>query len=411
MNKHGEPAQPTLPALSRAARRVFGQAMREELEQAGYDDIPGNGMFVIGVLARSAAPLSRIVSHLGGSKQAAGQLIDTLERRGYLQRSIDADDRRRLQVQLSERGRAAATIIGSVSVRLEADLCARIGADGVAHLRRGLNALTGEVPPIAPEAGGGAVVFAKDAARVADFYVAVCGLVVAGRDEQTVTLQHGSFELLVHAVPAAIAATIRIADPPQRRQSNPIKPVFDVASIAAIRATAVAHGGAIDPPERTWQYQGRAVCDGHDPEGNVFQLRELPAPVDPDFVHSHPPGSLYAAAVLRVSDLDRALAFYRDTLGFAVAFVHGGFYAGIVRDGCHIHLKQASPHARDVADREGGDHIDVCLGVADASALARQWHVAGATLSMPLREMPYGLEFHVRDPDGYVLACVQAVVA
>jgi len=26
--------------------------------------------------------------------------------------------------------------------------------------------------------------------------------------------------------------------------------------------------------EREWTYRGRRVCDGHDPEGNVFQAAE-----------------------------------------------------------------------------------------------------------------------------------------
>ena len=48
----------------------------------------------------------------------------------------------------------------------------------------------------------------------------------------------------------------------------------------------------------------------------------------------------YGAPVLPVASLDRALANYRDRAGFAVEFVHGGFYACVVRDGCRIHLKQ-----------------------------------------------------------------------
>ena len=29
------------------------------------------------------------------------------------------------------------------------------------------------------------------------------------------------------------------------------------------------------------------------------------------------------------------------------------------------------------------------------------------TFSVPLRQMPYGVEFYVRDPDGYVLGFVE----
>ena len=44
---------------------------------------------------------------LGVSKQAAGQLVDTLVLRGYLERSVDPEDRRRLTLTLTERGMAA----------------------------------------------------------------------------------------------------------------------------------------------------------------------------------------------------------------------------------------------------------------------------------------------------------------
>jgi hypothetical protein len=26
--------------------------------------------------------------------------------------------------------------------------------------------------------------------------------------------------------------------------------------------------------DREWEFEGAKVCDGHDPEGNVFQLRQ-----------------------------------------------------------------------------------------------------------------------------------------
>ena len=31
----------------------------------------------------------------------------------------------------------------------------------------------------------------------------------------------------------------------------------------------------------------------------------------------------------------------------------------------------------------------------------------GVTFAVPLRHMPYGIEFYVRDPDGYVLGFIQ----
>src|SRR5208337_5613250 len=100
-----------MPVLLRHARNTYGVAMRRALAEAGYDDIPGNGLYVIGGLAlnREDIPLGQLIRELRISKQAAGQLVDTLVTRGYLARSADKDDRRKLTVALTERGRAAAT--------------------------------------------------------------------------------------------------------------------------------------------------------------------------------------------------------------------------------------------------------------------------------------------------------------
>ena len=95
------------PALLRRARSTYGGAIRDALAEAGFDDIPKNGIYVIGAISRMGAPMATIIRQLGVSKQAAGQLVDALVLRGYLERAVDDEDRRRLTVALTERGRAA----------------------------------------------------------------------------------------------------------------------------------------------------------------------------------------------------------------------------------------------------------------------------------------------------------------
>src|SRR5262252_7815876 len=122
-----------IPALLRHARTTYGAAMRRALAEAGYDDIPGNGLYVIGGLAlnREDVPLSQLIRELRVSKQAAGQLVDTLVTRGYLERAIDKEDRRKLTVTLTERGRAAAATQATARERVDADLLAKVGAEDV----------------------------------------------------------------------------------------------------------------------------------------------------------------------------------------------------------------------------------------------------------------------------------------
>ena len=129
------------PALLRAARRAYGSAVRGALADAGYDDVPRNGSYVLAAIARTGAPLGRIIQELGASKQAAGQLVDTLVTRGYLDRTPDPDDRRRLTITLTARGHAAAEEIRSAVARVDAGLVRRVGPEYVAHARAALAAL------------------------------------------------------------------------------------------------------------------------------------------------------------------------------------------------------------------------------------------------------------------------------
>lgn len=116
----------------------------------------------------------------------------------------------------------------------------------------------------------------------------------------------------------------------------------------------------------------------------------------------------YIAPVFRVANIARSLAFYRDQLGFAVTFVFEGFYAGVSRDDCHIHLKHSPPTPRDQKAFEQDEHIDVSIGALNAAELSASFAAAGVPFVIPLRQMPYGSEFYVRDPDGYVLGFVQS---
>ena len=132
-----------LPALLRHARTTYGQAMRQALDEAGYDDIPKNGLYVLGGLALGAGeiPLGQLVKELRVSKQSAGQLVDALVLRGYLERTADPADRRKLTVTLTERGRAAAAVQAAAREKIDAALLARAGEADVRSTRRTLAAL------------------------------------------------------------------------------------------------------------------------------------------------------------------------------------------------------------------------------------------------------------------------------
>ena len=122
-----------------------------------------------------------------------------------------------------------------------------------------------------------AVVFAKDVSKLACFYKEVIGLTEAHRDKDHVVLDDQDFQLVIHGIPKKIAAEIQIANPPQIRENTPIKLCLPVMSIEQARQKAAELGGKVGAKTKEWEARGFRACDGYDPEGNVFQVRESAA--------------------------------------------------------------------------------------------------------------------------------------
>jgi len=144
-----------MPALLRGARGTYGSAIRSALAHAEITDMPRNGPFLLGAIARNGTPLSEVITYLGLSKQRAGQLVDALVDRGYLARDLDPADRRRTTVTLTERGKLAANVGRKAVEQVDAALAARVGAQTVSRARAVLGALTelGEAEQGSPGAG------------------------------------------------------------------------------------------------------------------------------------------------------------------------------------------------------------------------------------------------------------------
>lgn len=124
-------------------------------------------------------------------------------------------------------------------------------------------------------ARAGALIYAKSLALVADFYRELLGMRVLHADADHQVLESADLQLIIHAIPPAIAATFTIAVPPAPREEQAIKLFFTVDSLAAAEPIAAARGGMIFGGE--YLGPGFRARNGCDPEGNIFHLRE-PAP-------------------------------------------------------------------------------------------------------------------------------------
>jgi DNA-binding MarR family transcriptional regulator len=130
-----------LPALLRAARGSYARAIAGHLAEAGFEDLPQNGGFILGGMHHHGGSAVDMIRGLGVTKQAASQLIDTLVLRGYLTRESNPDDRRRVTIELTERGRTAATAVRAGVKEIDAELAEMLTETELAGLRAGLQAL------------------------------------------------------------------------------------------------------------------------------------------------------------------------------------------------------------------------------------------------------------------------------
>ena len=119
------------------------------------------------------------------------------------------------------------------------------------------------------------VVYAKDMDNLGKFYEAALGLSVAERAPSYLILRGPGYELSVVSMPSEVAADIQIRSPPVPLEATPVKASFLVPSIEARRSVIAGAGGYLKPPEAVWDWRGQVHLDGVDPEGNVFQLRQL----------------------------------------------------------------------------------------------------------------------------------------
>jgi catechol 2,3-dioxygenase-like lactoylglutathione lyase family enzyme len=110
-----------------------------------------------------------------------------------------------------------------------------------------------------------------------------------------------------------------------------------------------------------------------------------------------------------VGDLEQALTFYRDRLGFEVthqAPVPDPFFAIVVRDGVQLMLKVVAEDVGALPNRSRHPYArwDAYVHVPDPDTLAAEYRDRGVTFSASLTDTDDGLRgFELTDNDGYVL--------
>jgi len=111
-----------------------------------------------------------------------------------------------------------------------------------------------------------------------------------------------------------------------------------------------------------------------------------------------------------VKDLQASIAFYRDRLGFTVAFqgpADDVYYAGVSRDGVGIMLKTITPDVLPCPNhtRHPWARWDAYVYTRDPDVLFDEFRRRGVAFLKELSFIDDGLwGFEIADADGYILA-------
>lgn len=110
-----------------------------------------------------------------------------------------------------------------------------------------------------------------------------------------------------------------------------------------------------------------------------------------------------------VSDVDRSIEFYTNQLGFDLDFRYEDFYSGVIKDGHSIHLKLGNPSVEERQNRRENEDLDVVFSVQEIEDLYEEYSARSVEFVQPLRDMAYGKEFYIADPDGYIIGFLEEV--
>lgn len=112
---------------------------------------------------------------------------------------------------------------------------------------------------------------------------------------------------------------------------------------------------------------------------------------------------MVAIPIVFVADVEASALFYRDSLGFAIDFLHGEppFYGSVSRDGACLHLKFVHQPVFTVGPQDREGFIMAFIEVDNVKALFSEYLAAGVTFTQRLQKEAWGGQaIIVRDPDG-----------
>jgi DNA-binding MarR family transcriptional regulator len=122
----------------------FVRELRETVAAQGFEDTARSDGYVLRSLARAPMNISELAERLQITKQGAAQIIDDMQRRGYVERRDDPSDRRAKLLYLTDRGNDMLAAARKFHHRYEQRLIRKHGAEAVSVLRTLLGTIATE---------------------------------------------------------------------------------------------------------------------------------------------------------------------------------------------------------------------------------------------------------------------------
>lgn len=152
INPSKPPVHMPLHGLLEVAFKAVIEEFLDELQRGEFSDIRLAHGCVFRHMKEQGLRLTEIAERGNMTKQSAGEVVDDLVARGYVERVPDPDDRRAKLVRLTERGEAAQEFGFSLLAEIEKRWGERYGAERIAELRATLEEIAAvEAPFAVPE--------------------------------------------------------------------------------------------------------------------------------------------------------------------------------------------------------------------------------------------------------------------
>ena len=135
-----------------AALQTFLARFRIELGDTQYSDVRPTHGCVFRFLRDDGMRLTRLAELAGITKQSAGEIVDDLAKRGYVERTADPADKRAKLICLTDRGREAQATGFALFAEIERKWIERYGAERWQAMRELLEEIvSAEAPDSVPE--------------------------------------------------------------------------------------------------------------------------------------------------------------------------------------------------------------------------------------------------------------------